>query len=608
MTTVMPAYRASERGPVLPSVIEGVNIIAEAAHGATDFASVLRTVAQVFTTSTGVSRCSLRLPDPTSSGYRLALSLGKSDYTAQGQRMLDGTDPFSKEILARRVPVVVEDTRGDPRLSPIARASTILGAYSMIGVPIIFGEKTVALAFLDTEFEQVVYSEWQIEAARQLGALCGAALVTASELIDRGNALQRAHKETEALRRLARLKSLMEGLTSEGLAPPLYARNAAKLLGRPVSLYNWAWSPVGASGVKGLPLDLGNRAVRSHPKIAAELEYVRRGQTRVVGPLPAIGVHSKSIIAPVGLGAENWGVLVVHEAGRTFQPFETEISARVAARYGASLAVAGNDATTVAALRSAVARDIVNGDTDDTGLEGRAHAAGFEPGTARILVLFDSLATKLRPEAWDCLTELVRATLGPVTTVPCVDAGGLAVLAAAPSALPDLAATLDALLETEPTLLGVSAVISEPFTAMGEATQANTECRQAIRCIHHFQHPGFPRAARVSEFGPALPFMASADVHEVRAFARRQVHGIDGVTGGDDLRVTLQVFVESFNVRRCAHTLNVHENTVRYRLARLEKLTGLDLLNDPGGQLRAELTVSAMRLIGDLPWKCPSAA
>ncbi|AQA04620.1 hypothetical protein BVC93_21820 [Mycobacterium sp. MS1601] len=607
MTVVVPVYRTSERADVLPSVIEGVNSIAEAAHEAADFATVLRRVAQVFAASTGVSRCSLRLPDPSSSGYRLALSLGKSDYTAQGQRMLDGSDPFSAEVLARRAPVVVEDTRGDPRMSPIARASTALGVYSMIGVPIMFGEKTVALAFLDNEFEQVTYSQWQIEAARQLGALCGSALVSASVLIERKDALQCARKENEALRRLARLESLLEGVTSEGLAPPLCARNAARLLGRPVSLYNWAWRTVGTAGVKGVPLDLGSKAVRSHPKIAAELEHVRRGQTRIVGPLPAIGVHSKSIIAPVGLGAENWGVLVVHEAGKTFQPFETEVSARVATRYGGSLAIAGHGATTVAALRSAVAQDIVGGDTDDAGLEGRAQAAGFDPDTARILVLFEPLSAELRPAAVECLTDSMSTVLGPVVAVPCVNRAGLAVLATAPSASRDLAAALSDILESQPMLADVSAVISGPFTALGATMEANAECQQAMRCVHRFRHLKFPRVARVSDFGPALPFMASADVHEVRAFARKQIQGLDGAAGEDDLLVTLQVFVESFNVRRCARALSVHENTVRYRLARIEKLTGLDLLNDPGGQLRAELTVSAMRLVGDLPWTSPCA-
>ncbi|MEU1548383.1 hypothetical protein [Nocardia sp. NPDC005745] len=49
-------------------------------------------------------------------------------------------------------------------------------------------------------------------------------------------------------------------------------------------------------------------------------------------------------------------------------------------------------------------------------------------------------------------------------------------------------------------------------------------------------------------------------------------------------------------------------HTVRYRLGRIEKLPGLDLLNDAGGQLRAELTVSAMRLVGDLSWESPVAS
>ncbi|MEU1548374.1 helix-turn-helix domain-containing protein [Nocardia sp. NPDC005745] len=611
MSLAVSPYRVPRTGDsVFPSVIDAVNSIAGAVHEAQNFDGVLRAVAHAFAASTGVSRCSLRLPDPASNVYRLALSLGKSDYTALGQRVIDGTDAFAKEVLDRRAPVIIDDTRGDPRLSPLVRAANALGAYSMIGVPIIFGEKTVALAFLDSEFEQVSYSPWQVEAARQLGALCGASLVTASMLVDRGEALRRARQENETLRRMSRLDSFLEKLTSEGLSPSLYARNAARLLGRPVTVYDRTWTRMGAAdvgGQVGAPhVDLGDRAVRSHRKIEAELELVRRGQTRILGPLPAIGMHTRCIVAPVVLGAENWGVLVVHEAGRTLQPFEAEASARVGARFGAALAAANSEATTVAALRSAVARDLVHGGTDEAELAGRAHAAGFGPDTAHMLVLFDSPSTTvLRPEVEERLTQLVGSVLGAATVVPSVEGGGLAILSAASADAAKLACVLNERLGEDPMLDEVSAVISSPFPEPSGAKEAYVECRHAMRCVHRFRHPGFPRAARVREFGAALPFMASVNVDEARAYARRQLRGLDGAVGEDDLITTLRVFVDSFNVRRCARVLGVHENTVRYRLSRIEKLTGLDLLNDASGQLRAELTVSAMRLVGDLPWEFP---
>lgn len=594
----------------LYDVVDAANSIAAAAHEAAGLEPVLRTMARAFVTVTGVSRCSVALPEPATEVYRLALSLGKADYTARARPMLDGRDALSEQLLTHRSPVVIDDTRRDPRLAPLVRASNALGAYSMFGVPILFGQRVVALAFLDNEFEQAGYAPQQVDSAALLGTLCGSSLVTASALADREKALRQVRQENEVMRRLSRLESLLEGLTADGLSPASYAHNAARLLGRPVTIYDRTWTRVASADI-GVQVSvanfgLGDRPVRSHPRVQAELEQVRRGQTRIIGPLPAVGMHSRAIVAPVKLGAENWGVLVAHEASRAFQPFEAEAASRVGAHFGAALAAANKEATTVAALRSAVAYDLVHGAANGGDLASRAQAAGFGPGRESLLVVFDSLsATALCPDAKERLTETLGAVLGEVTVVPVDDDRCLAILGTAPADCEQLTALLTVELAGHPALDGVIAVLSNPFADPLRAKEAYRECRQAMRCVHRFRHAGLPRASRVSEFGAALPFMASVDVSEARDYARTQLHGLEGSAGEDDLITTLRVFVDSLNVRRCARVLEVHENTVRYRLARIEKLTGLNLLNDATGQLRAELAVSAMRLIGDLPWNAP---
>lgn len=601
---------AGPNSSALLDVIDAADSIAAAAHEAAGLEPVLRTMARAFVSVTGVSRCSVALPDPSAGVYRPALSLGKADYTARAQLMLDGKDALSEELLTRRSPVIVDDTRRDPRLAPLIRASNALGAYSMFGVPVLFGKRIVALAFLDNEFEQAGYTPWQVDTAALLGTLCGSSLVTASALSEREAALKQVRQENEAMRRLSRLDTLLEGLTSDGLSPASYAHNAARLLGRPVTIYDRTWTRV-ASADAGVQVSVANfglaeRRVRSNPRIQAELEQVRRGQTRIIGPLPAVGMHSRAIVAPVKLSAENWGVLIAHEAGRAFQPFEAEAASRVGAHFGAALAAANKEATTVAALRSAVAYDLVHGAATGPELAGRAQAAGFGPDRASLLVLFESpSSTALCPETRERLTETLCGALGEVTVVPVEDDRCLAILGAAPADCEQLTALLEDELGGHPVLNGVCAVLSGPFADPLGAKGAYRECRQAMRCIQRFRHSGLPRASRVSEFGAALPFMASVDVSDARDYARTQLHGLEGSAGEDDLITTLRVFVDSLNVRRCARVLGVHENTVRYRLARIEKLTGLNLLNDATGQLRAELAVSAMRLVGDLPWKAP---
>jgi DNA-binding PucR family transcriptional regulator len=49
--------------------------------------------------------------------------------------------------------------------------------------------------------------------------------------------------------------------------------------------------------------------------------------------------------------------------------------------------------------------------------------------------------------------------------------------------------------------------------------------------------------------------------------------------------------------------LGVHENTVRYRLARVHALTGLDVAGDASDQLSVQMALLVLRLQGhpDLP-------
>jgi DNA-binding PucR family transcriptional regulator len=64
---------------------------------------------------------------------------------------------------------------------------------------------------------------------------------------------------------------------------------------------------------------------------------------------------------------------------------------------------------------------------------------------------------------------------------------------------------------------------------------------------------------------------------------------------------TLAAFVdEAHSVRGAATALHLHENTIRYRLSRIEELTGLQMFTQAADQLSAQLAVTALRLRGTL--------
>ena len=602
----------SGRDALMPAVIGAANSVARAAHTNPDLGIVLRSVAQAFATSTGVSRCSIALPDQDSGRFRISLSLGRADYTAKARMMVDGTDPLSSEVLERRTPVIINDSLTDPLVRQWEAASRALGVYSMIGIPLTFDEDVVGLAFLDSENEKAAFSPWQVEAAGQLGALCGAPLTMATVLGKQLRSLQSARRENTTLRRLMRLDQLLEDFMSKGVSPSALADHAARLLGRPVSVHDRRWRAVAQgrpAGTEGSQLvNLGDERIQSHPRIQMDLAHIRQHRgIRTVAAFPPLGIHHRCIVAPIELGGESWGHLVVHEIGHPFQPFEHEASYRIGARFGAAVAASNRGATTVADLRATVLHDLLEGTGEPAALTDRAAVAGLTTGTNHLLLLFSTPSPAGLPtDDAQNLAALAGHALGGGSIVTSARHRDLVVLADAPQkSLRELRDCVSRLLVERGCPSEVTAVVSEPFSEVADTHEVYTECKQAMRCTHRFRHPGLPRAVLVSDLGPALPFVASVDVDEARAYARRNLRGLDGSIGEDELFVTARVFLESTNVRKAARSLGVHENTIRYRLARIEKLTGLDLLNEAADQLKAELSISALRLVGDMPWDLP---
>ena len=69
--------------------------------------------------------------------------------------------------------------------------------------------------------------------------------------------------------------------------------------------------------------------------------------------------------------------------------------------------------------------------------------------------------------------------------------------------------------------------------------------------------------------------------------------------GDDGLVATLHVFFDTArSIRASAARLGVHENTIRYRLARVRSLTGLDVAGDASDQLSVQMALLVLRLQG----------
>jgi sugar diacid utilization regulator len=143
--------------------------------------------------------------------------------------------------------------------------------------------------------------------------------------------------------------------------------------------------------------------------------------------------------------------------------------------------------------------------------------------------------------------------------------------------------------------------VSSVRTEHASYPEALAEARQVLDCIRRYGGDEGPPVCSARDLGLGRVFLATADPDAVITFARSAFGALVEDPSKRDLLATLGLFFESMaSIRTCAVRLGVHENTIRYRLARLEELTGLAITHDPDAQLGARLSMLVLMLNGTL--------
>jgi DNA-binding PucR family transcriptional regulator len=187
------------------------------------------------------------------------------------------------------------------------------------------------------------------------------------------------------------------------------------------------------------------------------------------------------------------------------------------------------------------------------------------------------------------LAEGVVVIVDLPAAVP-VPQGVAAVKAAAVEACASFAAGVEL-------LVGVSTVCRE----LRDYERAYGEAAQVVACLTRFGQQ--QRVLAADDLGAGRLLLASSNAADVDRFARETLGPLlDGADAAGDLTTTLTAFFdEGRSIRRAAAVLDVHENTIRYRLGRIEELIGLPIATDADAQLTAQLAILVLRLQARLP-------
>lgn len=558
----------------------------------------------------GVDRCSVFLRDGREDLFRGCVSRGADGvHDAEIRQCVAGipADRLTREAVRTRRPVIVANARSDNRLvkSTVRRWSI----RSVMWVPMVVGEQTVGLITLDDAERQHAFSEEDAEAARCFAELAGLAVSQVQRRLELSSKLAVAGRQVQSLRRATAVDERLTDLVLDRRPLGDLLNTLAELLMKPCAIFD----PEGNRVVTALPEGAEDAVPQLlEPALAGTAEVSRAlaehdgSRVFVVGPLPQVNVLRRHVVAPVQLGGDLWGRLVVMEHKTRFNGGDMIAVRRAAALIALQVSADRNAVEADWNAGSSLASELLGGCSDPETVQRRAERLGIDLEAPRVVML---LAARSGEEDDAPDFRAVAAAFHDVDPELKVQVTAVNCAAAALVELPVGDGDLTALghkhlfeavrQHLDPNLIGgVSGVYS---TIDGYRT-AHREARQVTECVRRFSPAGGPALFTAEELGVGSLLLSSSDAEAVSSFAEQTVGELVREHSKADLLTTLCSFFENMgSIRGSAAALDVHENTIRYRLSRVEELTGLAIMHDPDAQLRARLSLLVLMLKGRLP-------
>lgn len=563
-----------------------------------------------------VRRCSLYLRDERSDLFRGQVGHADHDIDADVKRLVAGVpaDRFTQEILRTRQPVLLRSALRDPR--PIRSTMRAWRIQAMLGVPMVLGTEVIGIVFLDNEDRPHRFTAEHQELAAAFANLAADAIRQAQL-----NAKLRTSKDTLArqnaiLKRAAAVEERLADLVLEEASLGRIAQAVAELTERPCFLHDAQHTQLGAGTPESTaPEQHGSLLEPRHraaPEIQAALGEVRGKRAQLAGPFPALGLNRRFLLAPIAARGECWGHLVLVENGAGFGALDMLVARRAATIVALEMSAEARAASAHwDASGSLVSELLRGGEIDREALGRRAECVGVDLAAPHVLALLaprrgEGTSLPTPRELVEAAGELGegRRALAAVTAE-----GPILMLALDPSqpTRTAVAAARDAVHAACDRLVpegSVLAALSTVCRQAGDYADAYEEVRSLMGAIDELAVGGPNVAMSIDELGAGRLLLLGVN----EPSGKRYVEDVIGplLDRGDprtaDLLVTLEAYLDcSRSIRRCAERLGLHDNTIRYRLARIEELLGLPITSDGEAQLSAQMALVLLRLRGEAP-------
>lgn len=387
-----------------------------------------------------------------------------------------------------------------------------------------------------------------------------------------------------------RLPLLLGGLSEavlDGADTEQLVARVASLLGLPVALRDerfevCCWSAPAAFRLDAPPA-LPSTALGLPTVVRATARLGSARRSEVLPPAPVHGLSRRHLLAAVVVEGATAGYLDVGELGRALNVVDAQVAEQAAMIVSVQRLGELRTARAEARNRDDALADLLRGSRPDPDLRQLAERVGIDPAAGHVLV---RLPVRTGSPARDCRDGVAAALGGALGTVPAVLVEPDAVVA-----LVELAG--------DPTPAGQRALHRRLGGGL-DAVAAVTGVRRAVVSGMVRDVPDFPAAlAETREvdgiadaLGAAAGVVPVTELDALRLVLDGDRVGVavrfveqcigplrrsDSGSGGDLVETLRRYLAAGAQVRATATALGVHENTVRYRLGRIEHLTGLDM-------------------------------
>ncbi len=581
-TMSSPTGRPRER-----DVITAFAEITGEAIGDADLEQLLRSVCVKLCRVTGVSRSSLYLKKP---GGRFRGAAGhcsdEGDITEAVKRQESGVagDRFSREVIETGRPVLINDVANDPR--PHRRTMEHWRVRAMLGVPLVFDGEVIGLLFVDNKDREHVYTQEDIEIAEMFAQLSALFISQAMLNVRLRSQASEIARSRNTLAYLADVHRKLTNAVLEGADIRSIVTLLSELSAKPVVLYDedfrvLAWAAPPALGLDRPPVI--SDQIRAMPSVKAELAALSPERPSAVVPLTlSVGLGRRHLMCRLVIEGKPSGYLGIVEVGRSLETVDTNLAEHGATVLSLQILSERRQIETQGQARDDYLSDLLRNTRDKEHLLRRGPQFGIDLTHPHVMVRF-ALSANLRmtaSAAQRLVTRRFREILGIdepaavklpgsiIVLVPLPDGGSAEEL----SRLRDQVSLVRASLQPE--LATSVTVVSGLCREVTDFPQAAREMREVADIAHSFEWS--EGVLDVTELGLFRVVVSSGRVKEAVRFAHEYVHAVRTIDDGVLLETWRAFVAAEGRVQGAAVTLDVHENTVRYRMGKIKELTGLD--------------------------------